>query len=515
MSEKTPPTPEDTHLAAVRAILLRDAQQKIERLEAKIEYLTSQSRTDQDQIRRLLEELAALKQGIRGAVVDGLTLRQDLDRLQESPLADPAKFMDHLAPVMPSLVTRTVREAPEQLAEALGPVMGEAMRVQVREGREEMVEALTPIIGSTVQRALSEFAREIQRNIDARWKSAFGLRQFIRSLQARLSGVSEAELALRDALPFSVRELFLIQRDSGLLLAHSSLDQGQASDTDLISAMLTAIRDFSRDAFDQGAELDEIQYGDARIILVSGKFVYLAVVIDGIELSGFRARLHEFVDDLHARFGAAFKTYDGRPENLPNIGPRLVQLIEDSKPKPNDLPTLTRTQRRVLFLGGLLLISLIGLGCFYLRFTLALLPVAFPGPSLTPTATITLTSTQTMTPIPPTIPATWTMIPSHTASLVPSPSITNSPIPSLTATSTPFWATLVGNTWVFESPQVGARTNQVVLAGTSVIVLAVSGEWAKIEWINERGVQQGWIYLRWLTLQATIPANVVTPTATR
>ncbi len=168
------------------------------------------------------------------------------------------------------------------MAEALGPIMGEAIRVQIRDSRKDMIEALYPVIGATVQRAVGEFTKEFQRNIDARLKATFGPQGMVRTAMARMRGVSSAELALRDLLPFSIKEIFLIQHGSGLLLAYSHPGSTEVADSDLISGMLTAIRDFVHDSFghgDEDKELDEIQYGDERIIIQSGRAAYLAVVI--------------------------------------------------------------------------------------------------------------------------------------------------------------------------------------------------------------------------------------------
>lgn len=57
--------------------------------------------------------------------------------------------------------------------------------------------------------------------------------------------------AFRTALPFKVEEVFVIHRESGLLLHHETRDPASMSDSDLISGMLTAIRDFAQDAFGQ------------------------------------------------------------------------------------------------------------------------------------------------------------------------------------------------------------------------------------------------------------------------
>jgi hypothetical protein len=74
----------------------------------------------------------------------------------------------------------------------------------------------------------------------------------------RTVGIPESTLLLRDALPFQVTEVFLVERQSGLLLQHLSHDPETAEDSDLVSGMLTTIRDFVQDTFgrDRVGEVD-------------------------------------------------------------------------------------------------------------------------------------------------------------------------------------------------------------------------------------------------------------------
>src|SRR3990167_6049106 len=67
-----------------------------------------------------------------------------------------------------------------------------------------------------------------------------------------------------------IREVFLIHRD-GRLLAHYS-EGGRELDQDLVSGMLTAIRDFIEHSFRPGAvgTLDELHYGDNYIAMEEG-----------------------------------------------------------------------------------------------------------------------------------------------------------------------------------------------------------------------------------------------------
>lgn len=513
-------------LASIRSILLSPEQARLAELEAA---LASAQRQAADRLTALQTELAAARQAgdvaaHRLALIEAeaAALRRQID--------DVGALLDRLRPEISALLRQAIRASRDDMAEALGPVMGEAIRVQIRDSRQEMVAALYPIIGETVQRAITEFGRELQRNIDAQLRTTFGPEGALRALNARLRGVSPAQLALRNALPFQVQELFLIQRESGLLLAHLARPGAEGgADSDLVSGMLTAIRDFVNDAFQRQGEaevieLEEIQYGDERIMVESGSTAYVAAVITGVEPQGFRATLRQFITDLHVREARALRAYTGDPATLPPLAPRLTALAAALSGAAVAPRTLSRQQR--LAAGGLALATVLclTLACFYGVFTYNLLPMAFPPPTRTdamhgvstPTATPTATAlpptgTPTATPLPPTGTSTVTPLPpTRTDAMrgVSTPTVT--PVPP-TATPEVFVATTRGNVWVRVAPQFDAAPVAALTADTPVTLRAATGEWIEILWETPTGAQTGWVYSAWLTLTAPVPPALITP----
>ena len=238
----------------------------------------------------------------------------------------------------------------EALVATITPALGAAIRRKIRDAREEMIEALYPIIGQTVVRAVSEALRDLVRTIDAQMRTSFSPRMMLQRLHARARGVSDAELALRAALPFHVDELFLIHRESGLLLRHISLTSEASPDSDLISGMLTAIRDFTQDAFGQGREgqLDEIQYGERSIIIETAQYAYLAVVIDGIEPPGFRAQVRERIIEINSAYEGVLCDYAGDASPLAPADDVLCSLAQAAR-ESAAADQLSAGQRRLLF----------------------------------------------------------------------------------------------------------------------------------------------------------------------
>lgn len=467
-------------LEEAREILFSQERERIVALQRAAGQFENQTR---ENLQALQEEAQRLKQELSAAET---RLGQELESLRRAQ-DDLDALITRLTPAISGMVADSIRNSPEAMAEALGPVMGEAIRVQIRDSRQEMVEAIYPIIGETIQKALAEFTRELQRNIDARLKTSLSPLDFLRLAWARLRGVPASRLTLRDALPFAVRQLFLVHRQSGLLLAHSHPDQVAATDADLVSSMLTAIRDFVRDSYGSGQgeeELDEIQYGGQRIILVTGSQAYLAAVIEGIEPQGFRAALRDFLTDLHLREARALREYSGNLADFAPASTRLRNLLQAASPRQDSAPRpLSRAQKGILAFASAGLLLFLALSCFYLQFTLALLPLAFPPPSLTPTQTFTLTPSPTLT-----------------ATLTPSLTPTFTPRPSATFTLTPATTfTLLGNVWLRSGPGAEYPVLLALSQGEQVQRLQTQGEWSLVLWRNTQGqAVQGWLPSLWL-----------------
>ena len=216
----------------------------------------------------------------------------------------------------------------DALVATITPVLGDAIRVKIRDSREEMVEALYPIIGRLVARAVSEAIRDLARTVDARVQNSFSPKVIGRRVQAWFGGVSSAEMALRESLPFEIIEIFLIHRRSGLLLLHISRDPSVSPDSDIISGMLTAIRDFASETFGRGQQgsLDEIQYGDRRILIEGAEQAYLAVVADGIEPAGFRTEMREQIMRVESEYAEVLRHYNGDPTPLASVATSLQSL---------------------------------------------------------------------------------------------------------------------------------------------------------------------------------------------
>lgn len=328
-------------------------------------------------------------------------LQREVEQLQRV-LGDSQEVVQRVNPVLVSMIHDAVRQEEDEFAQAIAPVIGPAIRHQIRQAKDDIIDALYPLIGQIIGKAISEALRELTRNIDERFRQRFDLRSVFRRIGYRIRGISEAEMLLRESLPFSVEHVFLIHYETGLLLKHVSKEGEEDADLDTIGAMLTAIRDFVRDSFNRpDSDLEEITHGDQRILLEGGRYTYLAVIIEGIEPAGYSNLMHTVISDINLQHESQLRDFDGDMDRIPDLGDELEPLYAQTslEAEPEQAP-LSRKQRWALVLGMLGVVILVALVIFGCVFTMRLWPIAFPGSlsAVTPSVLIPVATTMQYPP---------------------------------------------------------------------------------------------------------------------
>lgn len=114
-----------------------------------------------------------------------------------------------------------------------------------------------------------------------------------------------------------IEEAFLVYRD-GVLISHLSRTLVGEKDEDVLSGMLTAVQEFVREAFRYGErrELQQMDFGDYRILIERGKFVYLAVVYSGDESPAVRKKVRGVIEQIEGEYGRVLEKWDGDMESV-------------------------------------------------------------------------------------------------------------------------------------------------------------------------------------------------------
>jgi hypothetical protein len=129
---------------------------------------------------------------------------------------------------------------------------------------------------------------------------------------------------------FVVNELFLIYKNGCLILHQSNEDFNRTdADVDIISAMFTAVQDFTRDSFanvkengeseDENWKLKKLEFQNNNIILERGEFVYLAVVFTGRLGRKLKNDLKELRMEIETKYADVLTKWDGDLDPLEGI----------------------------------------------------------------------------------------------------------------------------------------------------------------------------------------------------
>lgn len=259
-----------------------------------------------------------------------------------------------IAPAIPTGISHSISESPDEIAMAIAPEMASAIKQQIHLKREAMSDALYPIIGSTILKYIGEMIREINDKLE----SSLSPERISRKFKAKFQGMSEAELLIQETTPLTVKAVFLIQAESGLVISAVQHSEPEQLESDMVAGMLTAIRAFVNDCISQSgtiAEIDAIEYGTSTIVLEVAGSCYLAVVMQGETRQWFKYKMRAIFKNILQKYGDQIQSFNGDPTTVPaEVNLNLQKLIDtDIKVKSPKLPIVPIIGLAVLGLIGI------------------------------------------------------------------------------------------------------------------------------------------------------------------
>lgn len=287
--------------------------------------------------------------------------RERLDALADR-LDDPDRLAQDVSKVLAeAALIRT--HADTKLDQALEPIVEKSLRVSVRKNPRAIADVIFPIMGPAIRKAISDTFARMLGSLSQALEHSFSLRSIRWRFEAWRSGKSFAEVVLLHTVLYRVEQVYLIHRETGLLLQHVAGPSVDVRDGDMVSGMLTAIRDFAGDSFElaEGEALDSLRVGELTVWIEAGPHAALAAVIRGNPPHQLRDDLQIALEHIHAEFSEELVEYEGDAAPFERCRPALESCLAEAK--------LDRASRRTPWLGWAavagviaLLVLWIGLG---------------------------------------------------------------------------------------------------------------------------------------------------------
>lgn len=221
----------------------------------------------------------------------------------------------------------------ECLKDKISPIVTSAIKDSVKSSKDDVVDSLYPIIGNMLTKYVSRTFEDLINSINNRLKNRFSFRAISRKIRAKTKGISETELLIQEGNKAYIKTIFLIDKNSGVVLSTLENKNSNISEPEMVASMLTAIRSFVNDWVlqnDENKELNTIDYGGSKIIIESSSSCYLACIIDGAVTNNVYRKIEETLSLVVSKYGYSIREFDGNLENLPleNINKILINLLK-------------------------------------------------------------------------------------------------------------------------------------------------------------------------------------------
>jgi outer membrane protein OmpA-like peptidoglycan-associated protein len=271
--------------------------------------LLSPEQTQLDEIRERLDNRGIQPREISRVLPEAFAMRGETDQ----------DLSNVLTPYVENGFVATIRKSPRAIVDAIAPIMGPAIR-------------------QAIARALQGMTQSLNRSLDESL-SVRGLRW---RLEAWRTGRPFAEVVLLHTLRYRVEQVFLIHRETGLLLHHVAAEGAVVQDQQVLSGMLTAIQSYVRDSFGASPDqtLDHFRVGEWTVWIEQGSHAYLAGVVRGAPPETLREDFQAALDDIHAQQPDALTHFDGDAAPFKTTQTYLESCLQahyESLPRPSAL----------------------------------------------------------------------------------------------------------------------------------------------------------------------------------
>lgn len=269
-----------------------------------------------------MSQLEELRQIIVGDNTEQLgALRERIEDV-ESRTRDVAEV---LAPA----IDTTLRDD-DRLITALKRPVSEGLKRAVRTEPEAYAEILYPAIAPSIRAAIAQAISSMLATINQTIESATtigGLRARFESVR---TGVPYAELLLRQSLIYRVERLYLIERESGLLISECGYEEDGKMDSDAVSAMFSAIQSFVQDSFsgDEEDRLTDFKVGSHTVWIAHGPKAMLACVLLGNAPESLKAQLYDTLDLIRTRYSHELNLFSGDTSEFVGVEDYLQSMLQ-------------------------------------------------------------------------------------------------------------------------------------------------------------------------------------------
>ena len=207
-----------------------------------------------------------------------ILLREDRSALEElqRTLNEKQLLAEKINPIVEDHLTFLRHNFPKEYAK----IVNRMVEQKLKSSQDEILDVIYPVMGKMINKYMAFQFQELKDSINARIDALFSKQGVFWWIRNKIFGLDNADVLLSGLDIPIIEEIFVIQRDSGLLYGSAALYP--TVNRDVVAGMLTAIKSFLEDAYERDNEdLELIQYGTYKILIENMPTHYFALAISG------------------------------------------------------------------------------------------------------------------------------------------------------------------------------------------------------------------------------------------
>ncbi|MBP7461457.1 MAG: OmpA family protein [Candidatus Delongbacteria bacterium] len=242
---------------------------------------------------------------------------------------DPSVMAVKVGQALPNAIQIGL-EQDNRLDEAFMPLVEKGISRSIQKDMKTLINLLYPIMGPAIRKAISETLKNMLQAINRSLEQSFSWQGFKWRIKSWLTGRSFAEVVLANSLIYRVEQVFLIHRETGLLLHEVRNQDGLTQDGDMVSGMLKAIQDFVQDSFSmtRSEGLETIKVGELTVWVEQGPLLILAGVVRGDAPEELRLTFQSTMEQIHLEFQELVNRFNGDISGFSESEPLLKQCLQ-------------------------------------------------------------------------------------------------------------------------------------------------------------------------------------------
>jgi outer membrane protein OmpA-like peptidoglycan-associated protein len=212
------------------------------------------------------------------------------------------------------MIAQAYKDSPDELSFVLKETIAESIALEIENNKDTMVDSLYPIMGGLVSKYVSQAIKELMQNINTKIDDGLSIDTYKRKIKSKMTGVSETELLIQEGGQAIISSLFVIQKESGLLIAEAQLQDKEVQDPHMVASMASAIKDFINDWVNKNETQNEVQilsYGASTLYIESAGSVYVVAFLDKDPEYELRNKINAFFASIVDEYASFFRIFDG------------------------------------------------------------------------------------------------------------------------------------------------------------------------------------------------------------